>query len=267
MRLLLAVILVLVACVARLDPNKEPSVLWPGGPRDETEPRAYLPIAVRPDSNLAVNGDFEDTSGEGGCTWWDIAGFVHRDCPQEVRPPRHWEMWWFNQEAGVCPPHRTGQPEGALFHRSLDDFRVYNGDYSFRWFTFFRCQHAGLSQKHIILRSGFYSAEMRAQMWYSSCDSEPYHVGEPLDEDCNPAPWANMRVRIGIDPWGGVSPRASTVVWSRWAETYNVWGKVVSPEVAIAAPRMVTLFVEVESDAPLKHGDFYGDGVRLWQTR
>lgn len=229
-------------------------------------PRAYLPIIAGDSGNLAQNPSFEQ-GNDGECLWWDIAGFERHDCPQEVRPAKSWAFWWLNQEQGICAPHRTGQPEAAVF--DVDPFRVASGARSFRYFTFFRCHHAGLLQRHIILRSGFYRASAQAQAWYGSCDAQPYYPGEPLDENCNEAPWANLTIRVGIGVNMGFDddPRSDLIQWGEWTEGYNEWVTVESPAVPIAAPSFVRVFIESRSDAPLKHNDVYLDDVRLWQQK
>lgn len=203
--------------------------------------------------NLLYNASFEENE-LGNCVWYDENG-KHTDCPQEVRPPNHWTAWWFNQWPNVCYPHKTGQIELSRFN--TDPFRIIHGNWSLKYFTFFRCHWAGILQQ-VELPSGTYSASVKAQAWYSSCSSKPYAKGNPLDENCNPAPWANLTIRIGIGT--GDDPRQN-VVWSLPVEGYNEWVTAQTPPVFIGG--LVTVFIESRSDAPLKHNDVYLDDVWL----
>lgn len=230
----LAIVLIVIGC-GRL--SKE-------APRSETlQPAVYLPIIRNPPPPL-VNPSFELGDG-GNCEWVDKSGGVHLYCPDEVHPPVGWTASWYNEADGVCDTP-TGQPEMLTF--DLDPFRIRDGAYSLKYFTFWRCQWVSTWQD-ASLAPGAYRVSAWVQAWFSGCSSQPYHIGEPLDDQCNPAPWAHLRIRIGVDD-----------VWGEWVEAYNEWAQI-EIETEISGTARVT--VESKSDAPLKHQDVYIDAVRV----
>lgn len=204
----------------------------------------YIPIV----SNYRglQNGGFE-INESGNC---EING-VPAVCPQEVRPPSDWTAWWYNQQSGVCDPHKTGQIELSRF--DIDPFRIASGGYSLKYFTFWRCHWAGIKQR-VVMPEGWRFATAKVQSWYSSCSSKPYHVGEPLDENCQPAPWAKLEIRIGIESNG-------IITWGVPVEAYNEWKMPGTP--MVYTDGTVTLWIESKSNAPLKHNDVYIDEVTL----
>lgn len=222
----LAIILALTACASSAaghDPRRDPSPL-------------RLPIVRR--SAWLTNPSFE--LGEGG----DCSPST---CPQEIRPPLGWTANWRDGVSGICDTP-TGQPEMLPFDG--DPFRVFAGDWSLKYFTFWRCQWVTVSQE-VRLPPGSYRVSAQVQSWFSGCSSQPYHPGEPLDDQCNPAPWAHLHIRIGIGD-----------AWSEWVEAYNEW-KLIEATVNLDATASVLVSVESQSFSPLKHQDVYIDDVRI----
>jgi hypothetical protein len=74
---------------------------------------------------------------------------------------------------------------------------------------------------------------------------------------------AGVGNRVGIDPWGGVDPRAGHVVWSARTETGGVWERL--DVTASAQTDRVTIFLEHDQDAANPWNVSAFDGLELTQ--
>ena len=207
-----------------------------------------------------LNGEMERPGRPdcGPCLWWDQYG-VHTDCPQEVCAPQNFTAWWFNEWDDACnPPHITGQPEVRL---TVDPTRVWSGRQAAQWFTCWRCQHAGISQR-FNAKPGIYQAQAMYHSYYSSCDDQPYAT-QPLDNHCQPItdPYWQMWARIGIDPHCGSDPLDPSVVWSGEYHCHGEYCSMQSPPVLVQS--CATVFIETRASAPLKHNDAFVDAIHL----
>lgn len=254
-------LLVLLVAIAGLAANRPQAII----------PWAYLPFIARPASggpNVVRNPGFEDDTATGGCVWWDVANFQHTDCPGEVQSPRFWDAWWIAGQNARCEPDPLGQPEMRLANLVVDPYRVRTGEYAAQWFTFYVCHRAGLQQRHIIdpftVETKTVEASAWAHVWYSNCgDLDLVHYPAALDRNCQVAPGADHRLRIGIDLVGGQDPRSDYIVWSPWYEPYNEWAWM-SVRAPVSVSRPVTLFVESDS-GPYQfiYQNVYVDDVEL----
>jgi len=233
---------------------------------DDTQEHGYF---VAPTTiTYLLNGELENNDKPGNCQYWDKFG-MHWVCPQEVRPINGITAWWISDNYNICPPWSTGQPE--MKWESAEE-RVFTGDWSLHWFTFWRCQQAGIMQRIrlgpeqsllAVTKSCKVTAEFSS--WFSQCSEKPF--APPLGDDCEtPLLDSHMRVRIGISDHGFLNPPDDNVNWGEWAEGYGnglqpVWYRVESPEVP--AVGSVIWILEVRTNWPLKHEDFIVDSIHL----
>jgi hypothetical protein len=209
------------------------------------------------------NPDFE-----GGTTkeniWWNGVLGPYRTTPgfAEVNPPEGWVAWWV--EGIVDASGRlTGRPEVKVISLSTgaDPERVLSGNCAVNWFTYWRTHYGGLLQVVEDAPPGEYEFGLYLHSWYSDCDGHP-HREYPLMSDCvTRAEGSRDLLRVGIDPAGGMDPRADTVVWSQPMEVYGTYGEALT--VRAHCQGRLTVFIWGESNYPLKHEDIYMDGAWL----
>ncbi len=216
----------------------------------------FIPVAYKETFGL-VNGDFEG-GATGDQLYWDQFGGPYVGEFVEIRAPTGWTAYWIQGVEGICVGgYNPGRPEYNVFENWMDPRRVYSGTQSARYFTFWRCQSAGLLQGvHLY---GIRQASVEVQAWYSNCSTKPYDL--PLDYNCSSPLDAHLKVRIGIDPTGVVDPHSEHIVWSEWAESYGEYKRIFTLHVSLNGP--ATVFLQSLSDWPLKHEDVYWDWVVL----
>ena len=221
----------------------------------------YLPIFIG--GNPVENPGFNFPEWH-DALWWDQAGGPYAVPFQEVRPPTGWTAFW--REGDDCDGQLSGRPEVNVFEAYIDPLRVRSGGTSARLFTFFRCHRMGLMQTVTGLDSGYYEFSAWVQAWYSQCSTQPY--APPLEADCvTPIGWAHMRVKVGIDPYGGEDPWFPTVRWSDWAEPYGEYMELRTAPALVHLDGRATVFIYSESTHALKHEDLYVDDAGLARVK
>jgi hypothetical protein len=120
------------------------------------------------------------------------------------------------------------------------------------------------------------SAEAWLAAWVSSCDPnvQPYHLALSLlssnASGCQSGAWPldSNHMLVGIDPYGGTDPRASTVVWNwdednpPWWGPYDYYSSTVPVE-TVAQAHTVTLFLRGVTVQPAKFNTVYFDTASL----
>ena len=222
--------------------------------------KSYAPI-VAP---VAMNSGFE-----GGwhlaTTFWTPEGGPYHYIYQEVTPPEEWTAWWHEGFSCDAHPSLQGRPEVRAISTTPDPTRVHSGDQAVQFFTFWRCHRGGLYQQVTVEPGKHYTAQAYGHAWYSECSTKPHSA--PYEKDCKtPLNWAQLRLRIGLDPLGGINPIASSVEWSTAKEIYGEYGSPLRIEHVLAISNMITLFVESDASHPLKHVDVYWDDVSISES-
>jgi hypothetical protein len=227
----------------------------------------YLPIVSRDAGYIALtNPDFEGDSWNEQM-YWDADGGPYYSNYEEINPPIGWTAWWWEGIDDICgdkpykigyPEYKPGRPEFKVFKDYMDPRRVYSGTQSSKYFTFWRCQYAGLLQEISIYPSAVYTISAQVQAWYSNCSTKPYDP--PLEQDCETELDAQLKVRIGVDPTGGMNPSSLDIVWSDWVEPYGEFEEITT-SARLMGP--ATVFFNSHSNWPLKHEDVYIDAVRM----
>ena len=130
----------------------------------------------------------------------------------------------------------------------------YNGSASQQYFTSYSVHQAGLWQRVENATPGrTYRFSVAVYVW-SSSEGDIYTSVQP----------GNVNVRVGIDPTGGISPYASTVVWSPFAMFYDQW-RVLSVD-AVAQSNALTVFVWSQPEFPVLHNDIALDEAYLGEA-
>lgn len=252
---LLILILLLVSCIPT--PTPTPSPL----PTPTTT--SPLPAPAYPVAPVSINGGFEG-GWHSATTYWTPSGGPYHTQFIEITPPEAWTAWW--HERFLCsgtPDHRQRRPEVRVISRTPDPTRVHRGDQAAMFFTFWGCHRGGLYQQVVVEPGKYYTAQAFAHAWFSNCDTKP-HYRLPLPKSCdtkNPILWAQLRLRICIDPLGGTDPS----VCSSWREIYGEYGYLEIERVQ-AISNTMTVILESVASHPLKHDDVYWDDVSLSET-
>lgn len=191
--------------------------------------------------------------------------------------PENWTCF-FKHEPGVYD-----QPEAHNVWKSGDARRIHSGKGAYLLFSFYRKHDAGI-MRQIDTKPGD-TLTLTAWMHAWSNTNLPGHndcldngkcscgVGTDVvaikQENAPPLngnPWndavSNFLVMVGIDPMGGDSPYADTVIWGDAYYIYNGYAKQLNVE-TIAQSNIATVFVRSVTAYPFKHNDLYIDDVVL----
>jgi hypothetical protein len=220
------------------------------------QPAAQRTVTPTPDISLLINGDFEGAFArqwnaandewvngrvaQGWSAWWreptDRDGAYPRACAPDADACVPWHVPEYRETKGIpyTPP------------------RARSGLNSQMYFTSFGVHEGGLYQKASGTPDGW---RVRFSIWlraWSRDDST--NTFESKDQP-------GMRLRVGIDPAGGVDPWADSVVWGDEFEAFDEF--VEASVVATAQADAVTVFVRSAPERPLRHIDVMLDDAEL----
>ena len=225
-----------------LPPPTDSPIIAPAPKTQRTFHDYFLPVVSVGSGNLR-NPGFE-LGEKRDVLWWDETGRARTDAFQETRSPEGWTVFWIDD--GL-----TGRPETFVFPKRIDPTAVREGDRSFKAFTTWRLHDMGLMQR-VYVGDGQWSFLAWILVRFDDPRYPPPHH------------WANMHVRVGIDPLGRMDPKARGIVWTPWTESYGKWTQIRTPSACLAAGR-VTVIVQSVSDAPFRNQALFIDGVKLIQ--
>ena len=213
--------------------------------------------------NLLINSGFETGRWTRDTLYWTPRGGPFTDTFGEIFTPEGWVTWWFQDMPCTGDPRfNYGRPEVHVISLIPDKKRIRSGRWATMQFTFWRPHRMGLMQQVEVVPGASYDLSVYAHAWYSRCSS--YAHGLPLDMDCvTPIDWAHDRLLVGIDPTGGLDPRANTVIWSEAKEIYGQYDEAVVLRSVKAQSDTMTIWLGAEATHPLKHNDVYWDDVTL----
>jgi len=188
-------------------------------------------VAAQCPGSLAANSGFEE-------------GFSTRGAG-EVEVANGWQPWYQDgpgvQEGYYKRPE--WKPENATLYGTR---RVHSGNWAQKWFTVYGTHNAGVYQQISVPAGSMVIASAWFQTWTSGSDDITRSEG-------------NYRTYIGIDPTGGTSAFASTVVWSPANMVTDQW--VQQSVQAQAQGGTITVFLRGEPEFRNKHNDAYVDDV------
>jgi hypothetical protein len=225
--------------------------------------------------NLLRNGDFEADWSESQshrCFVFPTSGQPYATDVGNIFTPPYWTTWFRHQE-GIW-----AQPE-CRDARSTNPDRMHGGEKGFLLFTFYRKHDCGLMQQVKVVPGTRLRLSVWAHAWSNHQDAshperfphpddprwsegagfEPFFASAGTVEDEN---LRNFTFWIGIDPTGGASPFASSVVWGEGAHIYNAYHEVPAVE-AVAQADRVTVFIRSQTLWEFKHNDAYWDDAIL----
>jgi hypothetical protein len=224
-----------------------------------------------PAGNLLVNPDFEN-------------GYYVYPGHNSIRVPIGWGFVWYTDTPAVGNQSPFMQPEVSVLDCVWPNCnavnyppRIHTGLHAVESGKRWANQDVSLYQSvgHVPIGARVFAAAWLSA-WVSSCDPNvaPYHMALSLLSDnasgCQPGAWPldSNHMLVGIDPYGGMDPRASTVVWNwdennpAWWGPYDYYSSTV-PAVAVAQAHTVTLFLRGVTVQPAKFNTVYFDTASL----
>ena len=214
---------------------------------------------IGPNPNLLVDGDFEVPAP---WPWQDGIG--------EVQVAPGWRAWYLDvapgyvQKPANCMDSKTGyncywmRPEFRDNVAASFENRVHGGVRSQKYFSFGRMHEAGLYQRVGGIKPGStvrFSIYIQAWQCYEidKCGKNGTRSDAPAD----------MRLRVGIDPYGDDNPFSGNVVWAPEMEAFDRWVEFAVETQAKADT--VTVFTHSRPDWPWARveNDVYLDDASL----
>jgi len=239
---------------------------------------------VARDGNLLINPDFEN-------------GYTYPlSCCNNIAVPIGWNIRWYTDTAVVIEniTYTFKQPEVKIIDNTKWPFcagcapnippRIHSGRYAVDSFALFAAQDTTLYQQvgHIPL-GAIVTGSAWLHAWVSSCNPFPQNATIQLPavslQDKNDAdngyqctdnywPTETAHMMVGIDPAGGMDPRAAAVVWN-WDENNPAWWgpydyySPTLPVTVTAQSYTVTLFLRGVTRQPVRYDNIYFDAASL----
>jgi len=194
---------------------------------------SYLPMVARyAEVGLSLlNSGFED-------------GFSAYDDIAELKVADGWIPWW-DEDAR--------RPEFKAATLDIDPRRVRSGNSAQQWFTLYDTHTAGIYQRVSGIPVG---KTLVFEAWVQAFSSN----ADDFDQSNG-----RYRMRIGIDPYGGIDPESPDVVWSNDGSAIQPYDSYFYLQVETPARSdRVTVFVWGQAEWALKHNDAYVDDTRLY---
>lgn len=208
-----------------------------------------------PPIDLLQNGDFEGDF----VRQWNAAN----DEWANGRVAESWVAWWRKptdaegEYPGPCPKDEaTCQPWHRPEYRQTKGIpytppRVRSGDNSQMYFTSFGLHEGGLYQRVSGAPIGW---RVRFSIWARAWSSN-------IEDTTQSSEQPSLRLRVGIDPTGGIDPWSADVVWSQAADSFDAFSEY-SVE-AVAKADTVTVFFRSLPERAVKHIDVMLDDAEL----
>ena len=206
--------------------------------------------------NWLTNPDFED------------GRFLFQDGIREVMIPNGWFAFWRDAPPQDMPlpsncPRRSdagcywARPEFREVKAAEYPNRVHAGVRAVKYFTYGRMHEAGLYQ---VVEGVPQGAHLQFSAWLQGwmCSNGSACMGGRVSD----AP-ARMHLQIGIDPWGGIDPWCSDVVWSPAGEAFDRWQQFQVEAMSEAGAATVFIRSRAEWDWPRLNNDVYIDDASL----
>lgn len=189
------------------------------------------PFFIQQSISLVKNGSFEGQ-------------FIEQGAP-ELKVPEHWIAWWDS---------RATRPEYKPATTQVDPRRIHSGNKAAQWFNNFAVHTAGLYQ---VVNNITIQETLRFEVWIQAFSS-----GKDDFTQSN----GRYRMRIGIDPYGGINPESPDVVWSNEGHAVQPYDAyhLISVETPAKSDRC-TVFIWGQAEWPVKHNNGFADDAVLYQ--
>ncbi|MEM7333212.1 MAG: hypothetical protein AAF490_14075 [Chloroflexota bacterium] len=226
-------------------------------PTEVAQPQAVAADEVCVGTNLLTNPSFEGeyepyvmpAPGHPDCqTWHDNE--PNQYC-ERVKVATDWHPYWLNTPRNENWQNIQPEYVPSLPHEQPP--RVFAGDKSQHYFSFWSTHEAGFYQQQTAVIGGNYCFSIYGHAWSSRLTLSGF-LSDPNDH-------GYLHQRVGIDPTGGTDWQSPNVIWSDERMQYDEFG-VFSIE-AVAQTETITVFAYSRADVPVKHNDVYWDEAIL----
>lgn len=264
----LLIVLTIVWLTSNRDNNDGPNAL-DATPRGEeassplllslrsTDPDVYLPFVTGGGLELPYNHSFEKIDG-GACLYWEDGVGPLTECYSEQIVPEGWTAYWVSDVESYEGGPELRRPEVRPFPRVADPLRIVDGNWAYMTFTFWGPHHMGILQT-VPTVPATVTLTVPVDVWFSECSEAPH--ARPLEKDCTtPLTWADMTVRVGVDPTASDDPFSPDIVWSPFYTVYNGYTELT---VSAMTTGPCTILVESKSFYGVKHQNLYLDDLEV----
>lgn len=213
--------------------------------------------AQAPGVNLLTNGDFE--AWDYGAGHWPMMWGI-----PEVQICPGWQAYWVQDPPEEAPMQENWKrPEFRDVKITEASYRVRSGNLAQKYFSFGGQHIAGLYQQVSGITPGTtLRFEAYMQTWGCMAGDQGWNICPTGHTSNSPSPF---HTRVGIDPTGGTSPGAGTVIWGPEIEAYDQWTHFQVE--AVAQNSTVTVFTFSHADwwdnVFRMHNDVYIDDASL----
>lgn len=166
----------------------------------------------------------------------------------QVEIANGWLPWWDAND---------WRPEYVVDDRDAAR-RVKSGLFCQHWFNSYHTHTAGIMQRVVSDGAWGPGDELIASAYVQAWSREDFGTG---DADRPDQSNGKYRMKIGIDPYGGIDPMSSDIVWSEAVQPYDEY---VHVGVATGAQsNRATVFLWGQAEWNCKHNDAYTDDVQV----
>ncbi len=230
--------------------------------------------------NLLINPDFENGSTP-------YPGHAN------IQVPLGWNIVWYTDTDPGGSGYTFFQPEVKIDDNTQWPYcdgcapnvppRIHTGRYAVDSFKSWGSQDTSLYQQMSRIPIGaVVTASAWLHAWVSGCNPFPKNFplqpaislqgpNDSTDGTCADGAWPawSNRMMVGIDPTGGIDPRASSVVWNigdpnapAWYGPYDYYSSTL-PVTVTAQAYTVTIFLRGITTSGAKFSDIYFDTASL----
>ena len=168
----------------------------------------------------------------------------------EVMVAQGWTPYWVERRP-TDEEWRNRRPVYRAATVAADSIHVRSGQSAQQYLTNWATHTAGLFQQVTVTPGQSLRFKIYGHAWSSNEDNPGVSI-QP----------GNVRMKIGLDPTGGVNPFAAAVVWSAERMVYDRYDDGFTVE-AVAQGATVTAFLYSAPEWPKKHNNIYWDEASL----
>ena len=178
------------------------------------------------------------------------AGYRAWNGLEDVTVAEGWLPFWVSQQP-EDPEWKNRRPVFRAILRAQEPFRARSGPAAQMYGTSWATHVAGLMQTVAVPQGQPLQLSAYGYSWSTN--------GDVAEQSIDPG---NVRLKVGIDPYGGQNPFDARIVWSGQRVIYDSYAQPLTVD-AIAQDSSITVFLISSPEWPKKHNDVYWDDVTL----
>jgi hypothetical protein len=169
---------------------------------------------------------------------------------EEITVAEGWLPFWVSQQP-EDPAWKNRRPVYRAALRALEPFRARSGPAAQMYGTSWATHVAGLMQSVTVVQGQPLRLTAYGHSWSTN--------GDVADQSIDPG---NVRLKVGIDPYGGQNPFDERIIWSAQRVIYDGFAQPLLVD-AVAQSSSITVYLISSPEWPKKHNDVYWDDVSL----